>query len=98
MSSWRRHEIWRRGFGKPILRTIYMLRSLRLLRRGFVYAVGGTAMLCHPTTRTSASDLGQGDPAVLPTGSQTAYSTNKPLLRDFIGLNGHTVNFKPELY
>ncbi len=27
-----------------------------------------------------------------------AQETQRPLMRDFIGINGHTVQFKPELY
>ncbi|QJE98600.1 cellulase family glycosylhydrolase [Luteolibacter luteus] len=31
-------------------------------------------------------------------GSATLHAEPRPLMRDFIGLNGHTVQFKPELY
>src|SRR4051794_13082046 len=33
-----------------------------------------------------------------PTCAQNSPAKPKPLLRDFIGLNVHTVQFKPELY
>ena len=31
-------------------------------------------------------------------GAATLHAAPRPLMRDFIGLNGHTVQFKPELY
>lgn len=36
--------------------------------------------------------------ALLATSLATLHAEPRPLMRDFIGLNGHTVQFKPELY
>ena len=36
--------------------------------------------------------------ATLTSGRSEAASVPRPLLNDFIGINGHTVQFKPELY
>lgn len=42
--------------------------------------------------------LGNAVSAQQPTAPNKNVSATKPLFRDFIGINGHTIQFKPELY
>ncbi|MGV3486720.1 MAG: hypothetical protein ACO1RT_20040 [Planctomycetaceae bacterium] len=45
-----------------------------------------------------ASIANQPGHAQTPVATSTSSAVAKPLFRDFIGINGHTVNFKPDLY
>src|SRR5579871_1023301 len=77
-----------------------MRRRLSLFCKGLLYA-GGMALLIPAIGRTNASEAcrsSQGSTAEQRAGGTHSQVKPKPLLRNFMGLNGHTVLFKPELY
>jgi serine/threonine-protein kinase ATR len=76
-----------------------MSRSVSRLGKGLACAAG-TLFLLLPSGLTAASETGDSPAANASPGkllSMTA-AKQKPLFRDFMGLNVHTVSFKPELY
>lgn len=77
-----------------------MIRRLCSHRRVLLFSIGGSALLFPLTTGTSATDTGRNATLASASGrlAQHTPSHQRPPLRDFIGVNGHTVLFKPELY